>query len=1023
MPDESKKNLFDDDKTVLNGSTTLLNTALSDAHSQVDFNSLENSSIQKGDVLLDTYQVESDAIHGGMGSVWRVHHRTWNIDLAMKRPQAHCFSTQKSKETFICECEAWVNLGLHPNIVSCYYVREINETPAIFSEWMDGGSLHDAIKSGSLYAGTTIEQHARILDIAIQFARGLHYAHEAGLIHQDVKPDNLLLTKDEQAKVADFGLAKARTVLTGNASTQVDENSEKRIVSAAGSFTPAYCSMEQMDGKELTHKTDIYSWAVSVMEMYLGSRPWVNGVVAGLECRKYFDQSQISIPDALKYLLKQCLSDVPANRPHDFAEIEATLQVIYKATTNTSYARSSPKAAFDTADSLNNRALSMLDLGKSAQAKQYWKQALTVEPDHPESLFNSTILQWRNGEITNTEANISLKRLQTRLQSERYTKLFEDFSSEQGCWMQLADSEFASQAEAENHILKNRIYQNATICRTPSYSSDKPNRNAIQTGRLVKIDRSPFHIAANSLATEGFSLALYEATSGRIRSSIDYNPDVGYAAFFDLVAAYAVVIEENTYRIAAILTHGGFNEHTGVIRGYYVGEFELKLGKTAEFKLSYTRSFNEYQQINAALNACLDQAATLLQQGKNQQAFQKLADIKHFPGYAQRNKYRTLIVKLTSICERGAPQTLTRLRDLEGICGKEIWFADEQLLVCFDSRKGKLIRYHVCSTVSSILDLKDCANRGFGNADFSAHAQRLLAVTQSSGKMYISLWNTETGNTLCSGELDCDACLGGTALRNDGICAIMGGETRPDKNDFAHGELLNLDFQNANGNYETIPASDYRDYFFVQYMPDMQHVIYELSYPGQTSDIQILNLRNKRTHSLSMEFGRSIQLRVPSAMKLSSSGRFLYIAGGENSVREHIGKNQLYRYVISRKVYMRSYVESRLLPDQITCLCISPDESMVVVGTIIGRILVFSADLKEILFETGIEDKVLSLAFSKDSSYLTAGMEGNTALFYLEYMWNQPADASKAKKMKFYLAANHAFCSIFTTLHQFLNEY
>ena len=123
---------------------------------------ISNEEIQKGDAILETYTVGDDAIHGGMGSVWRVHHNSWNTDLAMKRPQPRFFAegSEQRKEDFVAECEHWINLGLHPNIVSCYYVREIGGVPTIFSEWMDGGSLKDAIQSGRLYEGTEAEVQA-----------------------------------------------------------------------------------------------------------------------------------------------------------------------------------------------------------------------------------------------------------------------------------------------------------------------------------------------------------------------------------------------------------------------------------------------------------------------------------------------------------------------------------------------------------------------------------------------------------------------------------------------------------------------------------------------------------------------------------------------------------------------------------------------------------------------------------------------------------------------------------------------
>lgn len=151
--------------------------------------SITNEQITKGTCIGDKYEVISNAIRGGMGSVWKVHHKGWNTDLAMKRPKPKFFEegSEKRKEKFINECKAWINLGLHPNIVSCYYVREIGGVPSIFSEWMENGSLGNRIGDKTLYEGTDEEVQKRLLDIAIQFARGLHYAHESDghLIHQD----------------------------------------------------------------------------------------------------------------------------------------------------------------------------------------------------------------------------------------------------------------------------------------------------------------------------------------------------------------------------------------------------------------------------------------------------------------------------------------------------------------------------------------------------------------------------------------------------------------------------------------------------------------------------------------------------------------------------------------------------------------------------------------------------------------------------------------------------------------------
>ena len=113
-------------KEELNEEMSFYEAFRSDAQSRSDTEgrpeAISNEQIRNGDPILDTYTVISDPIHGGMGSVWRVPHQGWNIDLAMKRPQPRFCAegSEKRKKGFVEECEHWINLGLHPNIVSCY---------------------------------------------------------------------------------------------------------------------------------------------------------------------------------------------------------------------------------------------------------------------------------------------------------------------------------------------------------------------------------------------------------------------------------------------------------------------------------------------------------------------------------------------------------------------------------------------------------------------------------------------------------------------------------------------------------------------------------------------------------------------------------------------------------------------------------------------------------------------------------------------------------------------------------------
>ena len=347
------------------------------------------------DLILGLYRLEGEAAEGGMGKVYRVHHTTWNVDLAMKQPHAHMFETQAQKDTFAHECDAWINLGLHPHIVSCYYVREIDGIPSIFAEWMEGGDLTHAARDGK------INSLERILDIAIQFAWGLGYAHEQGLIHQDVKPENVMLDSKGGVKVADFGIANAKRDI--GISTSMTAQFDGTMISEAGAYTPAYCSPEQANKDKLTKRTDIWSWAVSILEMFLGERLWESGVVAGLACEDYFESVKVPIPESVKDLLRNCFKENEAERPHDFKTIVDKLLEIYQSEIGKRYSREAPKSAADTLDSLNNRALSYLDIGQPEKAEQLWEQALKIDKLHLEATYNQGLYLWRSGKIDDME--------------------------------------------------------------------------------------------------------------------------------------------------------------------------------------------------------------------------------------------------------------------------------------------------------------------------------------------------------------------------------------------------------------------------------------------------------------------------------------------------------------------------------------------------------------------------------------------------------------------------------------------
>lgn len=357
-----------------------------------------------GDMILNQYEVTDILGEGGMGTVYRVHHHGWDIDLAVKCPRPETFATEHGKTNFVREAETWVNLQLHPHIVGCYYVRILGGIPRVFAEYIPGGSLTEWIRELRLYQGKQKQILARILDLAIQFAWGLHAAHEQGLIHQDIKPANVMLTTDEIVKVTDFGLARAR-VLAGEPATRHGNEIQSVLVSARG-MTPAYCSPEQARGEALSRKTDIWSWGVSILEMFTGSVTWRSGTVAAEVLANYdpSDNKDIPpLPEALQSLLKRCFQTAAADRPATMQEVATELQAIYTHEIGIPYPRKMPNTAELVADTLNNRALSLSNLGKFTESQQLWEQALQADPRHLQTTYNKGILLWRQGKLTDDE--------------------------------------------------------------------------------------------------------------------------------------------------------------------------------------------------------------------------------------------------------------------------------------------------------------------------------------------------------------------------------------------------------------------------------------------------------------------------------------------------------------------------------------------------------------------------------------------------------------------------------------------
>jgi serine/threonine protein kinase len=356
---------------------------------------------------------------GGMGRVMRVKHLGWGVEMAMKQPRPEWLD-HRGVVLFEKEALAWISLGLHPCIASCYFVQEHEGAPALFAELVRGGSLAGWVASRRLYEGDPGARARRVLSIARDMALGLAHAHRSGLVHQDVKPANVLMTLAGGAKVSDFGLAGEvrhgqRPGERGGAAAPGERGAGPgTMVATFGGMTPAYCSPEQAArSATISRRSDVWSFAASVLELWSGERRWGGGQFAGGALRGGRPGERPPAagpwPPRLVALLEKCFQMEATHRPEmseAAAELERCLEEAGDGPAARPRARPhdrAPRGAPTRAAGLNNQGVSLCHLGKEPEGYAAFEAALAAEPGHLEATFNLGLLAWRRGEILDAE--------------------------------------------------------------------------------------------------------------------------------------------------------------------------------------------------------------------------------------------------------------------------------------------------------------------------------------------------------------------------------------------------------------------------------------------------------------------------------------------------------------------------------------------------------------------------------------------------------------------------------------------
>ncbi|SDJ73830.1 serine/threonine protein kinase [Jeotgalicoccus aerolatus] len=266
-----------------------------------------------GEVISERYKIVK-YLGGGMSSVYLATDIILNREVVVKMIKADPLDKEKSVRRFQREVESTIQLS-HPNIVSVLDVDETDEYHILVTEVVHGVNLKEHILKNS---PLDIDE---VIRIAMMTLRGIEHAHDRGIIHRDIKPQNILLDTNGRVKITDFGIAKALS------ETRMTETNQ-----VIGSVQ--YISPEQAKGQNTDERTDIYSFGVMLFELLTGRLPYEAETAVSVALKHISEpfpniSEYRDIPVGLKNIIMKCTEKEPVNRYRHADDVLSAL-VYYK---------------------------------------------------------------------------------------------------------------------------------------------------------------------------------------------------------------------------------------------------------------------------------------------------------------------------------------------------------------------------------------------------------------------------------------------------------------------------------------------------------------------------------------------------------------------------------------------------------------------------------------------------------------------------------------------------------------------
>ena len=272
--------------------------------------------LTRGSVFAGRYEIIEELGKGGMGRVYRVEDIKLRQEVALKLIKPEIAKDKKTIERFRNELKLAREIA-HRNVCRMYDLNEEKGTHYITMEYVRGEDLRSSIRRfGQLPIGKSIS-------IAKQICEGLVEAHRSGVVHRDLKSNNIMIDKEGNVRIMDFGIARSL---------------ESKGITGAGVMigTPEYMSPEQVEGKEVDQRSDIYSLGVILYEMltgrvpFEGDTPFTIGVKHKSEIPKDPKELNTQIPEDLNSIIMRCLEKDKEKRYQSAAEVRSELDNIEK---------------------------------------------------------------------------------------------------------------------------------------------------------------------------------------------------------------------------------------------------------------------------------------------------------------------------------------------------------------------------------------------------------------------------------------------------------------------------------------------------------------------------------------------------------------------------------------------------------------------------------------------------------------------------------------------------------------------